>query len=508
MADSTFDMQLRLMGGFEEDLKKLSASSKGAGDTMAASFAGASKQLTQISGGIRGLLRVVKGFGAGLAAALGVGFTMDALIGHISKLREEAKKTDESLRQLGMRTAMLGQDWVEASESARAFAEVQSKVFTTAKSEIVAMLNLGQAYGLAADHAEDLARQSLQVSRAFGSDALATMQMLVDATNDEASAFQRLGKTIGLQIPDWKTFTDLLFNLQTVDLANQLERLMADSSSSRSEKDRLLAEITKRGPIKPLSAFTAEKPKWLIEESAETMGRENLIRGEQRRIVSEQRSDFGAGFKKGLDQVHDALTDFSAAGEEAVMRVSGSMVMEFEDAFAAIITGTKSAKDAFKDMAKAVLAEIARIVAKLVAMQIVTSIFGPNTGLSTAARAGGGMWGPGHSSPNGGSYSKFMLAYRNAPVRMADGGMAYKPTLGVFGEDGPEAFVKTRRGAIPVTLSGGGGRGTTNVNFTIRSLDGDRAGQAILRERQMIVAMVRDAIERNKGNLRTSVGRV
>lgn len=506
MADSTFDMQLRLMGGFEEDLKKLGDASKSSGDTMAASFAGASKQLTTISGSIRGLVRIVKGFGAGLAAALGLGFTMDALLSGIAKMREEAAKTDESIRQLGMRAAMLGEDFFTASAAAREFAESQAKVFDTSKSMIAAMLNLGNAYGLASDHAEDLATQALQLAKAFGGDALATMQLLVDATRDEAGAFERLGKVIGLQIGSWEKFKDLLYDLKTLDLENQLERITAAQRAGfpvTGRAEDIRKELAGRRARQPLSSFSDETSLF-TDTSTREMARERLIEDERRL----QRGDIGAGFKKGLAQVHDALTDFAAAGEEAVGRVAGTMMMEFEDAFAAIVTGTKSAKEAFKDMAKAVLAEIARIVGKLVAMQIVTSIFGPSVGLGTAARAGGGPWGPGHSSPNGGSFSRFMLAYRNAPVRMADGGMAYKPTLGVFGEDGPEAFVKTRRGAIPVTLSGGGNRGTTNVHFTIRSLDGDRAGQAILRERELIVAMVRDAIERNKGNMRTAVGRV
>ena len=72
-----------------------------------------------------------------------------------------------------------------------------------------------------------------------------------------------------------------------------------------------------------------------------------------------------------------------------------------------------------------------------------------------------------------------------SPIRsFQGGGYADRPTLGVFGEGGPEAFVPLRNGKIPI--EGGRGKTVININNTNLSMIDTQSG--------------RDFIRRNQGN--------
>lgn len=96
----------------------------------------------------------------------------------------------------------------------------------------------------------------------------------------------------------------------------------------------------------------------------------------------------------------------------------------FEDAFASILDGTKSVKDAFRDMADAIIAQIARMIAQ----QWVAKLFGdPNT-------PGGGLFGDIVSSFFGG-------------FRASGGPVSYGKAY-IVGEQGPELFIPPGNGTI------------------------------------------------------------
>jgi hypothetical protein len=128
-----------------------------------------------------------------------------------------------------------------------------------------------------------------------------------------------------------------------------------------------------------------------------------------------------------------------------------SMQQDVEGAFASIIDGSKSAKEAFNDMAKAILSDIARMLAHRWAEQLFNS-FWPSSGAAGAAPQG---------SAKGNVFDRGV-----ALTAFARGGIVDRPTLfpmargmGLMGEAGPEAVMPLARdalGRLGVRARGGG----------------------------------------------------
>nr|WP_322940997.1 phage tail tape measure protein [Pseudomonas sp. s4] len=80
--------------------------------------------------------------------------------------------------------------------------------------------------------------------------------------------------------------------------------------------------------------------------------------------------------------------------ESIMEKVGDSMTSGFENAFSELISGSKSAKEAFADMAQSVLMDIGKIIAKLVIQLAYQSMISAlSGGSSSAAGAGGGGGG-------------------------------------------------------------------------------------------------------------------
>jgi phage-related minor tail protein len=125
------------------------------------------------------------------------------------------------------------------------------------------------------------------------------------------------------------------------------------------------------------------------------------------------------------------------------------------DAFMSMVDGTKSVKDAFKDMARAVIAQLYEI---LVVKQMVNSIVG------ALGFADGGAFSAGRQ----------IQAYANGGVV---GGPTYFPMsggkTGLMGEAGPEAIMPLKRGkGGKLGVSVEGSSGSVVVNNTINVTGG------------------------------------
>lgn len=132
----------------------------------------------------------------------------------------------------------------------------------------------------------------------------------------------------------------------------------------------------------------------------------------------------------------------AGAAEEAAQRMKdlgNSISQSMEDGFMSIFEGTKSTKEAFKDMAKSVIAELYRV---LVVQRMVSGITSTLGGM-------GGFFGSlfGGARAQGGAVSA---------------GKSY-----VVGEKGPEMFVPSTSGRIQPNNAMGGGGQTVVVNQTI-----------------------------------------
>jgi len=199
--------------------------------------------------------------------------------------------------------------------------------------------------------------------------------------------------------------------------------------------------------------------------------------------VEQKTRSFVEGVSDGLDRVAQRWTDFGAAGEEAALRIVDGGLNGLTDAFADIVTGQKSAKEAFRDLAKTMLAELARIIAKLVIMRTLQAFLGPSAGV-------------GATFETGGIYPGQMTG--TVPFRkFAMGGVVKRPTLALFGEGSAsrgEAFVPLPDGRrIPVAMSGGGG---TTMNVTIQAMDGADVTRVLLQNRGTLRAVWQHDVSR------------
>jgi phage-related minor tail protein len=126
----------------------------------------------------------------------------------------------------------------------------------------------------------------------------------------------------------------------------------------------------------------------------------------------------------------------------------------FEGFFTDVISGTKSVSEAFKDMGKQILAQIAQIVAKWLAAKVMGA-FNPGAASSIGANGTGGGMGDMLGSLAGAVFGGFKES----------GGYTMSGNAYVVGEKGPEIFMPQTAGSIIPnhSLGGGGGQGTTNI---------------------------------------------
>ena len=155
-------------------------------------------------------------------------------------------------------------------------------------------------------------------------------------------------------------------------------------------------------------------------------------------------------------------------------QVASMIANQMGDAFMSIVDGTKSVKDAFKDMARAIIKELYQIYVIKKITGFIEGAIGSAFPSISAAEANGGAW-------QGGSK---IQAY-------ADGGVVGGPTMfpmsggktGLMGEAGPEAIMPLKRGAngkLGVQMEGGGSVTVVN-NFSV-SANGDDSVKRIVQQ--------------------------
>jgi len=160
--------------------------------------------------------------------------------------------------------------------------------------------------------------------------------------------------------------------------------------------------------------------------------------------------------------------------QEAVEDAAMSMEENFTNAFAAIIDGSSSGKDAFRALAESMIQDISRIVAKLLvqqaimaSMNMLSGLFGPTpaAAASPTAKAGAlssaGIDDMINSIAGSGRYGGILKGY-------SAGGIARGSDAGHLAMlHGTEAVVPLPNGrSIPVEMSGAGAQ-TNNVSVSV-----------------------------------------
>jgi hypothetical protein len=168
-----------------------------------------------------------------------------------------------------------------------------------------------------------------------------------------------------------------------------------------------------------------------------------------------------AGYEAQIEGITEAMRL-----EEERKSLMASVESSLEAGFMSMVDGTKSVKDAFKQMATDIIRELYRV---LVVKRLVSSITG------AFGFADGGVF-------SGGSQVK---AFANGGIV---GGPTYFPMsggqTGLMGEAGPEAIMPLKRGAngkLGVEVQGGSGGVTVNNYFTVQA-NGDESVKRIVQQ--------------------------
>jgi len=219
-------------------------------------------------------------------------------------------------------------------------------------------------------------------------------------------------------------------------------------------------------------------------------------------LITQQR--YNELLREAQDAYGQAATgayDYQSALEQVSKKAQSAM----EDAFMSIIDGSASASDAFRDMARQILAEAIRM---LVIRPMIDSLFG---GLGGGWGFLGGLSGgsSGHAAVHGGNV-----------IPLANGGVVNSPTMfpmrgnqtGLMGEAGPEAIMPLNRGRdgkLGVVAEGGAGNVTINQSFNFSANGDESVKRIIASEAPKIAALTQKQIvdqRRRGGQMRNAFG--
>lgn len=224
------------------------------------------------------------------------------------------------------------------------------------------------------------------------------------------------------------------------DLARQIEQMRKQIAVMEAETATIDLNAGARERARVVAVLeTAAK------EANTAAGRRNTEVTEQQRAKINEVADAYARAAQAAEDARNPLREFAREGANVQLRMQEAAVnglTAFEDALLDVISGTKSAKEAFADMAKSILADLIRI-------QIRASITGP---LAAALGGGGGPLGF-----LGGLFGGARAA--GGPV---SAGRAY-----LVGERGPEIVVPRAAGHV-IPNGGAMGARSAEMNITVR----------------------------------------
>ena len=202
--------------------------------------------------------------------------------------------------------------------------------------------------------------------------------------------------------------------------------------------------------------------------------------------------------------------------EQHQKNVADTIANSMGDALTSIVDGTKSVSDAFKDMARAIIAELYQIyVVKQITGMISSAIF-PNVPALPVPAANGNAFSNGNVVPyaDGGVVSNDQL------VPYANGGVVGGPTYfpmndgrtGLMGEAGPEAIMPLKRGKngkLGVQAEGGAGDVIIHQNFNFTANGDESVKQIIAQQAPAIANMTKKQImddRRRGGQMKQAFG--
>ena len=180
--------------------------------------------------------------------------------------------------------------------------------------------------------------------------------------------------------------------------------------------------------------------------------------------LSEAIKGFQSGFKTAMDDAIKITDDFEKLGKKAFDGFADSLTD-------AIMTG----KANFKDFARSLLADLLKIIIRQqLAVQLQRIL-----GFGSAVSGGGGI-----------------IASIPKLFGFANGGTPPVNRPSIIGERGAELFIPKSSGTVVPNQDLKGIGGTTNINFTINTVDAQGVDQLLTNRRSTIINVINDALNR------------
>lgn len=170
---------------------------------------------------------------------------------------------------------------------------------------------------------------------------------------------------------------------------------------------------------------------------------------------------FWDGFKAGAKQSLDALLDFRAQGMAAAQQLINSGINGITNALADVVLGTKTAAEAFRELAKSILTELLKIIIKLLLIRAIESGLNLFSGASAT---------PGAATAPSTTSLGVTLAPDSLPLGNGSGSLA--------------STLSTEQ--------------STTVNYNITAMDGQDVSRVLLRNRDTLRAIAQQDIARNR----------
>lgn len=174
-----------------------------------------------------------------------------------------------------------------------------------------------------------------------------------------------------------------MFRYQSDELQQQAG--LAETAAERRQTELQLLELTHRHEAAKLDAILAEE-----EAGSHAWNRARAERDALNGRVASARSGVIAGTRGPLESFLASLPTTAAKANEALQSVMVDGLQSLEDGLVGLLEGTKSVADAFSDMAKSIIADLARIaIQRMIVAPLANALFGGSGG--TAGGAGLGL---------------------------------------------------------------------------------------------------------------------
>ena len=361
----------------------------------------------------------------------------------------------------------------------RRFQEIVAKQFVDSLTSEVGQLN---------SILEENEEVVNDVAVAFGQTLRKSLELALDGIQTLTTAIVALTETkqaiddflpFGLKLQDifmarfFKTFAEDLEEVETnlSALAFQMEinsKRMFELKQETEETEKVLQRTFKVFPH-------------MLESGAKAQSKLSFVQKENKvtlQGLNSEMSAFSLVNTRIIDQTEllkEKFPQFTKTLEDAgnqTKLLDGLFTNTFNSFADTLADSIMTGKFAFKDFARSVIADIARIIAKqqaLLAIQKISGLFGGSLfgfnigGLLPAPRSSGGR---------------------------VNAGMPY-----MTGEAGKELFIPQTSGTI-IPNNQLAGAGTTNINFTINTVDAQGVDELLTNRRSTIINVINDALNR------------